>query len=38
MIKANYFYAKEKKYNWQFPQGGIDDGETPIEAAKERTI
>ena len=20
--------------NWQFPQGGIDDGETPLEAAK----
>ena len=26
-----------KPDQWQFPQGGVDDGETPLEAAKRET-
>lgn len=25
--------ADEAEYSWQFPQGGIDEGESPLEAA-----
>jgi 8-oxo-dGTP pyrophosphatase MutT (NUDIX family) len=29
------FYAHNQSFNsWQFPQGGIEDGETPLDAAK----
>ena len=34
MIKGKYCCVEEKKDNsWQFPQGGIDQGETPKRAA-----
>ena len=33
--KGKLLLCKRKKTtNWQFPQGGIDNGETPLKAAK----